>query len=80
MALGAPDGSRGRRIVPRKDEPLASDSLILPSEMAWSLRSSLSARGVLVETIDYKTRFFVPTGAREKEIFLDLVGQTPLAA
>ena len=54
--------------------------LVLPSEMVWSLRGSLQARGLLVETIDYKTRFFVPTGAREKDVFLDLVGETPLAA
>jgi hypothetical protein len=54
--------------------------LLLPSEMVWSLRGALSARGVLVETIDYKTRFFVPAGGREKDVFMDLVGQTPLAA
>jgi len=54
--------------------------LIIPSEMVWSLRGTFQARGLLVETIDYKTRFFVPTGEREKAVFLDLVGQTPLAA
>ena len=54
--------------------------LVVPSEMVWSLRGVLAARGVLVETIDYKTRFFVPAGGREKDVFLDLVGQTPLAA
>jgi predicted RNA methylase len=54
--------------------------VLLPSEMVWSSRGALMARGVLVETIDYKTRFFVPAGDRERDVFLDLVGQTPLAA
>jgi hypothetical protein len=40
----------------------------------------MQAQGVLVETMDYNTRFFLPTGGNEREIFLTLIGETPLAA
>jgi predicted RNA methylase len=54
--------------------------LVLPAELVWPLRENLCARGLILETIDYKTRFFVPTGEREEKTFMELVGDTPLAA
>ena len=50
-----------------------------PSTVAMASKGTLIAKGVLCETIDYRLRFFIPTGPREREIFEAVVNDVPLA-
>jgi hypothetical protein len=44
------------------------------------VKSGLTARGLIAETVSYAVRFFIPTGADEPIIFQKLIEDLSLAA
>lgn len=54
--------------------------LIVPSHQIMRVKSGLTARGLIAETVAYAMRFFIPTGADEPAIFHKLIDDLSLAA
>ena len=54
--------------------------VMVPAHQIMRVKSGLTARGLIAETVAYAVRFFIPTGAEEPVIFHKLIEDLSLAA
>jgi predicted RNA methylase len=54
--------------------------VLVPAHQVANERYRMASRGLIVETIDYRVRFFIPTGAKEDDVLRNILDTYPLAS